>query len=297
MNESILTRTPEKPITIEKPLDSIEKEKHLDVSSLIKEKNCYFIHTIQVTKDINVSINNKSLDTQKLSTENKLDILYGANPTISASTLRPHTQDGHFFGQFGVVIAQGEIISAGESDEGTIAQSLTERAIIGGPKNAKLDVDKAIDREHVGKGRSYNEIVLKSPEMCGGFMKLSKDSYLGMATSYEEEEIDYGSGGGIVKNKIGVIDMANNKREGINFDAYFSTLVEMQKRGRVFIMDVNNELHPIRKIDEKTRRVEFSPVVFSPSDVVENYGEDYKTNNYLKQEMVDRLPSNGVSLQ
>ena len=49
----------------EQLVKTLERPEHLDVSSLIKEKNCYFVHTIQTTNDVEkVSQNNEALDTK-----------------------------------------------------------------------------------------------------------------------------------------------------------------------------------------------------------------------------------------
>lgn len=270
----------------------MESPFHLDVAKLIEEKNCYFVHMIQVTDNIDVSENNKSINTKNLTNADKLDILYGANPTLSASTLRPRTQDGTFYGGFGVVVSRGEIVSASPGDEGTIASSLSERHIIGGAKNSEEHIQKAIDKSY-GKeeGKSYNEIVLKSPEIAGGFMKI--DNYSKRIT-YEDDTFDYGAGGGVVTKKIGVLNMANEKYGSV-FDVPFSVLLEMDKRGPVFLMDENNELLMVRRIDEKARRIEFSTIPLTPKDIAELYSQQ-EPNKYAKQEMRSRLSDKGIAI-
>jgi hypothetical protein len=275
-------------------IESLETPSHLDAAALMKEKNCYFVHMMQVTKNLNVSENNKSLDTTKLSTVDKLDILYAANPTLSVSSVRPETQDGTFYGGFGVLLSQGEVVSANPSDDGTIATSLSKREIIGGPRNSVEDINTAIDRKHGGNGKSYNEIVLKNPEVAGGFMKIDGEAYK-KRISYEEEIRDYGSGGGEVIKKIGVLNLANEKN-GVVFDTPFSVFLERKNHGPIFLMDENNQLLPVTRIDEKTRKVEFSTTPITPSDIAEVYGEQ-KVNKYAKQEMLDRLANKGIVLK
>lgn len=271
-------------------IESQEKPPHLDATSLMKEKNCYFVHTIQVTKALDVSENNNSIDTKKLTPADRLDILYAANPTVSTSSIRPHKQDGTFYGGFGVIFSQGKIVSATQGDDGTIAQSLTKRHI-SIEKNTEEDVNRAIDRNHTGKGTSYNEIVLEQTEIAGGFMKLS--NFL-KQVSYEEKTMDYGSGGGEITSKVGVLDLAN-KKKGASFDTPFSVLLEMKRRGPVYIMDENNQMLVVTSIDENTRQVEFSTTPTTPADVAEIYGEQ-KINKYAKKEALDRLSSRGVLL-
>lgn len=274
-------------------IESLEKPPHLDATTLMKEKNCYFVHTIQVTKNLDVSENNKTFDTKKLTPADRLDVLYSGNPTLSVSSLRPNTQDGTFYGGFGVLFSQGEVISANPSDDGTIAKSLTEREIVGGARNTPEDVDRAIDRKHGGNGKSYNEIVLKSPEVAGGFMKIDGEAYKKRIT-FEEETMDYGSGGGEVVKKYGVLNLANEKN-GAVFDTPFSVLLEMKNRGPVFLLDENNQMLQVTHIDEKTRKLTFSVKPNTPADIAEIYGGQ-KINKYLKKEMLDRLSERGINL-
>lgn len=275
-----------------------ERPPHLDVVSLMKEKNCYFVHVVQVTDNLDVSANNKSADTKKLSIADKLDILYAANPALSTSTLRPNTQDGTFQGGFGVIFSQGEIISANQSDDGTLAKSLHEREIIGGAKNTVDDITKAIERKHGGEGKSYNEIVLVKPEVAGGFMKIDSETYK-KRIHYKDEIRTYGDEEGDVIRQVGILDLTDEvDRYGnkmTSFSTPFSTLLEMKSRGPVFFMSDANELLQVTSIDEKTKKVTFGLTPISPQDIAEVYG-DKKINKYTKQEMVDRLQEKGVLL-
>ncbi len=280
-------------VEIKSETENMERPLELDATTLMKEKNCYFVHMMQVTKALDVSENNKSINTNKLTNVDKLDILYAANPTLSTSTLRPNTQDGTFEGGFGVIFSQGEVISANQSDDGTIAKSLTEREIIGGAKNSKEDIDKAVDRPNGGYGKSYNEIVLKEPEVAGGFMKIDGEAYKNKI-SYEEESINYGSDGDEAVRKYGVLDLTNEKN-GAVFDIPFSVLLEMKSRGPVFLLDENNQMLLVTKIDEKARKLSFSLKSNTPADIAEVYGGK-KLNKYSKQEMLARLSSHNIKL-
>jgi len=273
--------------------NSLDIAPHLDITKLMSEKNCYFIHMLQVTKNLDVSENNKNIDTKKLSVADKLDILYAANPTLSTSSLRPNSQDGTFYGGFGVLFSGGEMVSANPNDDGTIANSINEREIIGGAKNSPEDIDKAIDRKNEGYGKSYNEIVLKNPQVASGFMKIDGEAYKNRI-SYEESISDYGSGGEETVKKNGVLDMAN-ERGGAVFDTPFSVLLEMKSRGPVYFLDENNHMLIVNDIDEKTRKIRFSTVVTTPKDIVEIYSSQ-KLNKYTRIEMLDRLSSKGINL-
>lgn len=288
--QNALTKVEQVPAKIE----GLERPPYLDATALMKEKNCYFVHTIQVTKNLDVSENNRAIDTKKLTAADRLDILYAGNPTLSVSSLRPNTQDGTFYGGFGVLFSQGEVISANPSDDGTIAKSLTEREIIGGARNSVEDIDRAIDRKHGVNGKSYNEIVLKGPEVAGGFMKIDIDGKDKKRISFEEESMDYGAGGGEVVKKYGVLNLANEKN-GAVFDTPFSVLLEMKSRGPVFFLNENNQMLQVTRIDEKTRKLTFSLKPNTPSDIAEVYGE-HKLNRYSKQEMLDRLSGRNVNI-
>lgn len=293
MNESSPANSINTSPQITAKVESVERPPHLEVASLMKEKNCYFVHVMQVTDSLDVSQNNRAIDTKKLTIENKLDLLYAGGPTLSTSSLRPHTQDGTFQGGFGVLFSQGEVVSANPSDDGTIAKSLTEREIIGGAKNTTQDIERAIDRGHGGYGKSYNEIVLKNPEVAGGFMKIDGDAYKSRIL-YEEEALDYGSGGGENLRKYGVLNLENDKN-GTNFSKPFSVLLEMKSRGPVFFLDENNQMLQVTGINEKTRQITFSTKPNTPSDISEVYGEQ-KLNKYTKQEMKERLAVSGINL-
>lgn len=93
------------------------------LSKIETEKNVFLVHAIQVTDALDVSENNKSLNTKRLNITDKLDLLYGTNPTLSTSTLRTHTDDGMFTNGFGVVFSHGEIVSAHPTNAGTVALS------------------------------------------------------------------------------------------------------------------------------------------------------------------------------
>lgn len=290
--------------SVEKRVESaqevgLEMLKHLDVSEMMKEKNAFFVHTIEMRKDFDVSENNKSVDTAKLSAPDKLDILYSTNPTVSASTLRPDTKDSLFHGGFGVIFSHGEIEHAGTNDQGTVATSLKERQVIGGAAKEKEDIDRAIDRPQEDGG--YNEIVLKNPEVAGGFMRLGS---LQARTTYMNEEHEYYNGEKTI-TKIGVIDFSTPlDRFGRptlgNYDLPFSMLLEMKKRGKVFILDDRNRMHIVQHIDEVNRKVEFVSSPIDPKTFSQSYGED-RINIYAKKEMKERLEASlkvkGIELQ
>lgn len=260
------------------------------------------MHTIQVTKSLDVSLNNQAVDTKNLSVSDKLDILYAGGPTLSTSTVRPATEDGTFYGGLGVVISKGEIVSANPSDGASVAVSLTERSGLGG--DTPEDIERAINRTHLSNGKkSYNEVVVRYPEIAGGFIKISKDSRV----SYEDSTRDYGPGGGVVIETMGQLDLStvydkdfagnpDPKRASRSFDVPFNTLREMDLRGPVFVMNEQNQLFQVTQIDVKRRIVSFSTTPFTPSDVADVYG-NHSMGNVRKEELLGNLHSKGVTLK
>lgn len=267
------------------PETGLEIPNHLDVAELMKDKNAFFVHMIQVTDQFDVSVTNKSINTNKLSVSQKLDLVYGLSPTLSASTIRPHTNDETFNGGFGVIFSHGEIAHAHQGDAATRAVSLTERDVLTGVKKEKQDVDNAIEKETT----SYNEFVLKNPEVAGGFMKLAT---FNDRITYEEQEVVHYNGESEV-TKIGVIDLSNpldrfGRITGVNYDKPLSTLMEMRKRGKVFVMDESNQMYIVRNIDEAGRRVEFIAAPIDPVSFAKSYGAE-RMNVYHKKEIADRF--------
>ncbi|MFA6414416.1 MAG: hypothetical protein WC217_01425 [Candidatus Paceibacterota bacterium] len=273
--------------------DSKVSESHLSVQEDTKKYNAYFVHMFQITDTLDVSENNKSLDTKKLSGTDKMDILYGVNPTLSASTVRPDTTDRTFQGAFGVIIGKGTIESAAPSDDGTIATSFESRHVFGGNKDKKGDVERAINRSKDSNG--YNEVVVKQPSISGSFMKLQDDDRI----SYEEESIDYGNFGGIKTRRVGVLDMSDimfGKRVEVSYAAPFNTLLAMKKRGQggqMFLLNNKNEMLHVTNIDEKTRRITFDTVPVTPEDMVTHFSNGEVATN-TKREMMDRLKEQGI---
>jgi hypothetical protein len=282
--ESVLEQKSQQLPSIEK----MELPPHVDVSRLMAEKNAFFVHMIQVTKELDVSQTNKSgIDTKKLLVPDKLDMLYGASPTLSASTIRPHTNDNTFYGGFGVIFSHGQVEHASTNDNDTFATSIKGRHIVGGARNKKEDVYSAIDRSPTAGG--YNELVLKEPEVAGGFMKLAS---FHSRLSYEEEEQEYYDGEK-VKMRIGEIDMGPKldrfgRPTGENADTPFFTLLEMSKRGKVFVMNEDNQMMIVKDIDEASKKVTFIDNPIEPNDFAYYYGKE-RMNKYAKQEIRDRL--------
>lgn len=161
------------------------EEKSRDVETLSKEKGYIFLHGIP-TKNRgmnNTAENNPALKTGGMSTEDKLSLLIGLEPTISASVLKEGQQDAHTYYTFGVILGGGKILSAYKEDYGTLAENLysrrskydkeTQDTSIQSNIDKKLDeaVNAPVESRNWGK---YNEIVVEQPKVAGLYINLSQ---------------------------------------------------------------------------------------------------------------------------
>ena len=62
----------------------------------------------------------------------------------------------------------------------------------------------------------------------------------------------------------------------------------MSKRGKVFVMNEDNQMMIVKDIDEANKKVTFIDNPIEPNDFAYYYGKE-KINKYAKAEMKDRL--------
>ncbi len=161
------------------------EEKSRDVEALSKEKGYIFLHGIP-TKNRNMNNtaeNNPALKVAGMSTQDKLSLLMGLEPTISTSILKEGQKDAKTYYTFGVILGGGNILSAYKEDSGTLAESLysrkskydreMERTSIQPNIEDRLEeaVNAPVDSRNYGK---YNEIVVERPEVAGLYINLSQ---------------------------------------------------------------------------------------------------------------------------
>ena len=161
------------------------EEKSRDVETLSKEKGYIFLHGIP-TKNRgmnNTAENNPALKTSGMSTEDKLSLLIGLEPTISASVLKEGQQDAQTYYTFGIILGGGKILAAYKEDSGTLAESLysrrskydreTRETSIQANIEKKLEeaVNAPAESRNWGK---YNEIVVEQPKVAGLYINLSQ---------------------------------------------------------------------------------------------------------------------------
>ncbi len=159
-----------------------------DVETLSRENGDIFLHGVptKYRANRNTSMNNPTFNTESLSTEDKLSLIMGLEPTISASVIREGQHDVETFYTFGVILGGGTVLSAYAEDSGTVAEGLYSRS-------AKYDKEtKQIQRtsiqknisKHLNKAigtpaeerryGSYNEIVVEKPKVAGLYINISQ---------------------------------------------------------------------------------------------------------------------------
>ncbi len=156
-----------------------------DVESLSKKEGFMFLHGVS-TKNKgmkNTSMNNPSLDSQGMGTEEKLSLLMGLEPTISASIIKEGQEDSKSFYTFGVILGGGKVLSAYKEDAGTLAESMysrrskydnqtTESSI---QPDIENNLDEAMDSSTKKSWKGdYNEAVVENPQVAGLYINVSQ---------------------------------------------------------------------------------------------------------------------------
>lgn len=171
----------------EKKTEMIEEEKGRSLMEQAKKHGVFFVSDI-VTAEWKPSANNRALDTKGLDFEDQLNIMLGLEPTISASTLSPDSNNRTFGnGAWGVLLSGGRIVGGSESDTGTVAMGLRSRYIDKQHQDVE-SIDKAIGERYGGKteNTSYNELVIEKPEVAGVYFKLEAGELMEYTNSDEE---------------------------------------------------------------------------------------------------------------
>ena len=163
------------------------EERSRDVETLSKEKSYIFLHGIP-TKNRgmnNTAENNPALNTTAMSTEDKLALLVGLEPTIAVSIIKEGQKEARAFYSFGVIIGGGKILSAYKEDSGTLAESLYSRRskydketkTTGIQPDIEKHLDEAVNAPVESRNwGKYNEIVVERPKVAGLYINLSQFS-------------------------------------------------------------------------------------------------------------------------
>ncbi|MFA6463891.1 MAG: hypothetical protein WCV55_02710 [Candidatus Paceibacterota bacterium] len=168
---------------------TFEGEKEIrDVETLSRENGYIFLHGVPTKHraNRNTSMNNPTFNTEALSTEDKLSLLMGLEPTISASVIKEGQDDVETFYTFGVILAGGTVLSAYSEDAGTLAEGLYSRSSKYDKETKQIqrtsiqsNISKHLDKSINTPAQermygSYNEIVVEKPKVAGLYINISQ---------------------------------------------------------------------------------------------------------------------------
>ncbi len=280
------------------------EEKERDIETLSKDKGYIFLHGIP-TKNRNMNNtaeNNPAMKTSGMSTEDKLSLLMGLEPTVSASVLKEGQQDAQTYYTFGVILGGGKVLSAYKEDSGTLAESLysrrskydreTKQTSIQPNITAHLDeaVNAPVESRNWGK---YNEIVVEQPKVAGLYINLSQlnNNYdrIGIGELKRYSEIMnlpiYALKDGEIypfdiDSKIGVMDDGRKYQKENAFEA------EGNKLSLDNVIDSRREIGQEEKLKLATSVIEKNPFQISTDGEYELYNAysrgTYGIYNYRK---------------
>jgi len=156
-----------------------------DVESLSKKEGYVFLHGVP-TKNRgmkNTAENNPTISTTAMSTKEKLSLLMGLEPTISASIIKEGQEDIESYYTFGVILGGGKVLSAYKEDAGTLAESIFSRKSKYDTQTQKSSIQPDIQKnlnEATGTSMksshqgNYNEVVIESPKVAGLYINISQ---------------------------------------------------------------------------------------------------------------------------
>lgn len=209
--------------------DTFESEslRERSVAEVSKNKRVLFVHSMpfdNVDSQANTSMNNQLIDTEQMTTEERIGMLIHEQPSISCSTisLDAKAQYGPGFKAktmypFGVVLNEGIILSAHRNDGGieTLSRTAKHRKYDAKNKdssaqpNIAAQVEYAIDgkfsreydrqfkTEHGGVDegysgtsyKDYNELVIAEPHISGFFIDADETYKLEEQSQYREPQM------------------------------------------------------------------------------------------------------------
>ncbi|HPN96667.1 MAG TPA: hypothetical protein PLK35_02770 [Candidatus Moranbacteria bacterium] len=256
----------------EKTDEEKEEFEGRDLKNLIKKHNCFFVHDI-IDEDWKPSDNNRAVNTKELGFQDQIEITAGLSPTISASSLRPDTNDWTFSpGGFGLFLGKGKVLAGAEGDLGTVAYGLRDRHIVGGENVRSVKgIERAINKDngaaeikidHWGNKRKqcdYNELVIENPEVSGIYLKWFFGDLPKEPGARANLKNDYDQRGNIKTS----------------YDSIWSKLKSAHETGLpLFILTPENRVILIYNIDFENRSFDVSPEL-KPQDM---------SNIYLKEQ-------------
>ncbi len=165
-------------------LESQEKER--SVAEIMKEKDLVVVHGM-LMPELNPhtlrgsDFNNKVLDNTRkdIGFEDTYNVVAGLSPTISASIPSPDRPNNGLAFRHGVILVEGQILSAKKEDSGSVAFGLHKRIPKYGNEDHKHSaIQPNIDIESIvpsagPNSSTWNELTVEKPKIAGLFQDLS----------------------------------------------------------------------------------------------------------------------------
>jgi len=162
------------------------QEKERSIAEIMKEKDLVVVHGM-LMPELNPhtlrgsDFNNKVLNNTRkdIGFEDTYNVIAGLSPTISASIPSPDRPNNGLAFRHGVILAEGQILSAKKEDSGSVAFSLYKRIPKYGNEDHKHSaIQPNIDIESIvpsaGQNSStWNELTVEKPKIAGLFQDLS----------------------------------------------------------------------------------------------------------------------------
>lgn len=222
--------------------ESVEEEKKRSIETLAKEKGVFFVHGIVENKYTDDA--NKTLETNNLKWNEKLDVILGLEPTLSSSTLKPGSgQETH--GRRGVIFSRGKVSGGSRNDIQSIAHGLRERSFDDSMKSME-SIHGAIGSENSRQG-GYNEIILEKPEVVGVYLNLNSNGDPDIPKLKRENDDRFSIDGDL-------------------FDSWACIQDAMKRETGIFVFTDGNKLHRIYDVNEKDKTFSITPEL-SPEDI------------------------------
>lgn len=166
-------------------------KKDRDIQENVNKHNILFLHGIPFEKQMaNTSMNNAVMDTEMMTSEDKARFLVGLEPTISvssktldASLAETMPARGELIYETGLIIGNGEIMSAYQNDEGTVVESLDIKGAKSGPSSVQTNIAEHMAKAVGSENRSneatttWNEIVVRNPKATGMYIMENAQNY------------------------------------------------------------------------------------------------------------------------
>jgi len=177
--------------------DRFEDESDIrDVEMSSRKNGQFFVHGIPTKGRAmqNTSMNNPTTNVQGMTPEEKLSLLIGLEPTISASLIKEGQKDSRTYYSFGVILGGGKVLSAYKDDASTLAEGLYSRRSKSDETtqntsiqpNIERNLDKAVNDPVESRfGEKYNEVVVEKPKVAGLYINLSQ-----LDQNFDNVEVD-----------------------------------------------------------------------------------------------------------